>query len=100
MITPPLLVQQMMEFATDGLPPRWQGKWQAMQEGLSHSDEEDSYTLQGWLEEVYFDDCKHSDFTRDDIAKVGKLIERLLKFEPSLRATASDVLADAWFEQG
>ncbi|KAK4129914.1 kinase-like protein [Trichocladium antarcticum] len=100
MITPPLLVQQMMEFATDGLPPRWQGKWQAMQEGLSHSDEEDTYTLQGWLEEVYFDDCKHSDFTRDDIAKVGKLIERLLKFEPSLRATASDVLADAWFEQG
>ena len=71
-----------------------------MQEGLSHSDEEDSYTLQGWLEEVYFDDCKHSGFTRDDIAKVGNLIERLLKFEPSLRATASDVLADAWFEQG
>lgn len=100
MITPPLLVQQIMEFATDGLPPRWKGKWKAMQEGLSHSDEEDSYTLQRWLEEVYFDDCKHSGFTRDDIAKVGNLIERLLKFEPSLRATASDVLADAWFEQG
>ena len=90
-----------MEFATDGLPPRWQEKWQAMQESLPPSDEEeDSYTLQGWLEEVYFDDYKHSDFTREDVSKVGKLIERLLKFEPSLRATASDILADAWLEQG
>ena len=98
MLTPPLLVQQMMGFATDGLPSRWQVKWQAMQEDLPHEDH--SYTLQEWLEEVYFDNDKHADFTREDIARVGKLIARMLKFEPSLRATASDALADAWFERG
>ena len=98
-MTPPLLVQQMMEFASDELPPRWQRKWKVMQEGLPRDDDEDSYTLQGWLQEVYFDDFKNTYFTRDSIDKIGKLIERLLKFEPSLRATPSDILADGWFKQ-
>ena len=88
----------MMGLAADGLPSRWQVKWRAMQEDLPR--EYHSYTLQEWLEEVCFDNEKHHDFTRGDIAKVGKLVARMLKFEPSLRATASDALADAWFEQG
>ncbi|KAH6656159.1 kinase-like domain-containing protein [Truncatella angustata] len=98
MLTPPLLVQQMMEFATDSLPSRWQMKWQAMQGNLLCDDH--SYTLQEWLEEVYFDNNKQAEFTREDIAKVGKLIGRMLKFEPSFRATASDALSDTWFERG
>lgn len=61
-------------------------------------DEDDNYTLQEWLEEVYFDDAKKAEFTREDIAKVGELIARMLKFEPSLRATVSDALSDAWFK--
>lgn len=61
-------------------------------------DDGDNYTLQEWLEEVYFDNNKKAEFTREDIAKVGKLIGRMLKFEPSLRATASDALSDVWFE--
>ena len=71
-----------------------------MQEGLPRDDDEDSYMLQGWLEEVYFDDFKNTDFTEDSIDNVGKLIKRLLKLEPSLRATPSSILADAWFKQG
>ena len=98
MLTPALLVQQMMEFATDSLPSRWQTKWQAMQGDLLCDDSD--YTFQEWLEEVYFDDNKQAEFTKEDITQVGKLIGRMLKFEPSLRATASDVLSDAWFKQG
>ncbi|KAF4463879.1 CMGC SRPK kinase [Fusarium albosuccineum] len=97
MLTPPILVQQMMGFATDGLPSRWQTKWETMQKCLS--EEDDSYTLQEWLEEVYFDDLKHTEFTKEDIASVARLIDRMLKFEPSLRATASDTLADVWFNR-
>ncbi|KAK7397649.1 hypothetical protein QQX98_012985 [Neonectria punicea] len=98
MLTLPVLVQQMMGFATDGLPSRWRDKWQAMQKDLP--DEDHSYTLQEWLAEVYFDDDKHAEFTREDIVSVGKLIESMLKFEPSLRAAASDTLADAWLNRG
>ncbi|KAF4977038.1 hypothetical protein FZEAL_6400 [Fusarium zealandicum] len=98
MLTPPLLVQQMMGFATDRLPSRWQAKWQAMEQGLPAED--DSYALHEWLEEIYLNDDKHADFTQEDIAEVGKLISRMLKFEPSLRATASDILTDSWFERG
>ncbi|KAJ3526925.1 hypothetical protein NM208_g10957 [Fusarium decemcellulare] len=98
MLTPPILVQQMMGFAIDELPSRWQTKWNTMQKGLS--EEDDSYTLQEWLEEVYFDDNKHTEFTREDIESMASLIERMLKFESSLRATASDILADAWFNKG
>jgi hypothetical protein len=83
MLTPALLVQQMMEFATDSLLSRWQMKRQAMQEDLLYDDH--SYTLQEWLEDVYFDNNKQAGFTRQDIAKVGKLIGRMLKFESFLR---------------
>ena len=97
MLTPRTLVQQMMEFATDELPARWQGEWQRMQGDLTHDQ---SYTLQGWLGEVYFDDDKQAGFTREEIAGAAGLIARLLRFEPSRRATASEALADAWFKQG
>ncbi|EEU37169.1 uncharacterized protein NECHADRAFT_78359 [Fusarium vanettenii 77-13-4] len=97
MLTPPILVQQMMEFATDRLPTRWQVKWQAMKHDLP--EDEGGYTLPQWLEEIYFDDNKRVEFTREDIASVAKLVERMLKFEPSLRIVASDAVADAWFDR-
>ncbi|EPE10155.1 serine protein kinase [Ophiostoma piceae UAMH 11346] len=103
MLTKPILVQQMMGLATDSLPSRWRDKWQAMQKDLPGEDDEDkdhSYTLQEWLAEVYFDDSKHAELTREDIVGVGKLIESMLKFEPSQRAGASDILADSWLNRG
>lgn len=95
MLTPPLLVQQMLVFDADGIPPRWQAKWKAMEENLPHDDQ--PYTLQEWLEEVYFDDDRTPEFTAEDIAQVGELVSRMLKFEPSRRATAHDILTSAWF---
>lgn len=61
--------------------------------------EMDNCTLQEWLEQMYFDDVKRVDFTRRDIAKVGELVRRMLRFEPGERALAREILEDAWFEE-
>ncbi|KAJ4226658.1 hypothetical protein NW760_008729 [Fusarium oxysporum] len=96
MLTPPMLVQQMIELIDDELPSRWQAKWKEMEgEGLQ---QQDAWKLQSWMEEVYFDDNKHLEFTRDELRAIAKLIARLMRFEPSTRATPSELLADSWFQ--
>jgi hypothetical protein len=95
MLTPSLVIQQMKAFNEDIIPPRWQTTWQAMIKDSDHED--DPYTLQEWLEEVYFRSDKVPEFTAGDVAQVGELISRMLKFEPSRRATANDILTSAWF---
>ncbi|KAH7159068.1 kinase-like domain-containing protein [Fusarium sp. MPI-SDFR-AT-0072] len=88
MLTPPMLVQQMVELIDDELPSRWQEKWQETErEALQ---EEDAWTLQSWMEEVYFDNDKPPEFTRRELRAVAKLIARLMRFEPSIRATPSE----------
>lgn len=57
-------------------------------------------TLQGWLEEVYFEGGRKQDLTRGDIVKVGEFVSRMLKFESSLRASAAEVVRDPWFNGG
>ncbi|KAI0855953.1 kinase-like domain-containing protein [Xylaria cubensis] len=96
MITPAGLISQMIQFSTDEFPDRWEAKWQNMKKTLSHGDEEPC-TLQEWLEEVYFDPDRRCELTKQDIAKIGDLVRRLLKFEPSLRSTAKDIANDPWF---
>lgn len=59
---------------------------------------QECYSLCQWLEEVYFDDHRQPEFTTDDIAKLGKLVSRMLKFEPFHRASASNILASDWFK--
>lgn len=53
MITPTILVRQMLETASGNLPERWQKAWSDM-EAASPGDVSNN-TLQSWLEEVYFD---------------------------------------------
>ncbi len=55
--------------------------------------------LHEWLEEVYFDGDMEVSLTREDIVKVGKLVGKLLQFEPLERASASDLLQDSWFQE-
>ncbi|KAI9679435.1 MAG: hypothetical protein M1817_005457 [Caeruleum heppii] len=96
MTTPTILVRQMLEMANDGLPERWQPKWKAMDK--ESPGEESGHTLQEWLEEMYFDGERKAELTREDMLKLGQLIERLLRFEPSERASASEILQDSWFQ--
>ncbi|KAF2875293.1 kinase-like domain-containing protein [Massariosphaeria phaeospora] len=94
MATPVTVVRQMLETASDDLPERWQQKWRTMDSTWTGGITEN--TLQEWLEETYFDGVRKEDFTREDIAKVGALVRRLLRFEPSTRASAQEILQDPW----
>lgn len=64
----------------------------------SESTEEDRLTLQQWLEELYFDDEKTVELTRKDITELGALLQRLLRFDPSARSTASAIVKQGWFQ--
>ena len=83
--------------ASDDLPRRWHEIWNGMD-----GDEdivEPGPNLQEWLEEVYFGDTKEHDLTAEDIARLGQIIARLLRFEPNARVSAREVLDDAWFHE-
>ncbi|KAJ5824273.1 hypothetical protein N7447_006613 [Penicillium robsamsonii] len=100
LITPTILVGQMREMVTDELPERWQDKWKAMMKtGDTMATESTGPNLQEWLEEVYFDGPLSPDLTREDIVRLGQIVRRLLHFEPSVRASARQVLNDPWFNE-
>lgn len=55
-------------------------------------------SFQEWLEEMYFDSDRKETLSREDIVQLGEIIGRLLRFEPSSRASARDILDDPWFD--
>lgn len=61
--------------------------------------ENPNLTLQGWLEESYFDGVRNEELTREDIVKVGELIRRLMRLEPSKRASVQEILQDPLFKE-
>ena len=85
----------MLERTSDGLPERWQKQWRAM-DSASPGDHS-GYTLQGWLEELYFDGERNEDLTRGVIVKVGELVGSMLRLEPSSRASVKEIVQDPWF---
>ncbi|CAG8068674.1 unnamed protein product [Penicillium nalgiovense] len=99
LITPAILVGQVREMATDELPERWQHEWNTRNTGDVMPTESTGPNLQEWLEEVYFDSPLSPDLTREDIVRLGRIVGRLLHFEPSARASAKQVLDDPWFSE-
>ncbi|KAG6261908.1 hypothetical protein E4U47_008058 [Claviceps purpurea] len=92
---PPHVVDDMLALTAEELPSRWQAQWSAMQQ-----DEPNRYgglALQKRLERVYFHDDTDAEFTMEEIACIAKVIAGLLRLEPSLRATASQILTQEWF---
>lgn len=87
-----------MEFCGDQLPGRWREKLDAVGVGRTVSISDTPCTLLDWLEDIYFDDNKVSEFTRQDIARVCELVTRMLKFEPSSRASATEIISDPRFK--
>lgn len=85
----------MLEMTSEALPERWLGLWEAMGGGVGA--ESSGPGLQEWLGNMYFDGERREDFTSEDIAKLGQIIRKLLRFEPSARASASEILSDPWF---
>lgn len=98
----------------DTLPDRWKLACQDLLDNeqrppppLSPSGEEEedqTYTLHAWLEETYFNNNsggggveKRTDFSREEILHVGKVIGRMLRLEPGDREEAREVVRDEWF---
>lgn len=54
-------------------------------------------SLKEWLEEMYFDGERKETLSREEIVQQGEIIGRLLRFEPSSRASAREMLNDPWF---
>lgn len=92
MITPPILVRQMQEMASDALPERWQYLGSTV--GRKTTTEIPSPALQKWLGELYFDSERSADLTKEDIVMLGKLVGKLLQFEPGNRAPVRAILED------
>ncbi|PLB46017.1 kinase-like protein [Aspergillus steynii IBT 23096] len=93
--TPQILVGQMQEITNEMLPERWMGAWEAMRGGDTMEDSGPG--LQEWLEKMYFDGERKADLAKEDIVKLGHIIQRLLRFEPSSRASVKEILNDPWF---
>ncbi|KAJ0109932.1 hypothetical protein J7T55_014734 [Diaporthe amygdali] len=83
------------DLGTDGVPDRWQKKWLGMEKDTSREDP--PFLLQQWLEEISFDPNRNAEFTKQYITRVGDLVASMLKFEPSAKAQAKEVLAGSWF---
>lgn len=90
----------MLELFTEPLPDRWQEIWKTMKvtEDVSWINET-PLTLEQWLEEIYFDEERVTEFTKEDIDKIGELVRRMMRYEPSSRALAHQILDDPWFER-
>lgn len=95
MTTPAILAGQMREMASDALPTRWEDLFETMNTGSA--EETSGPSLQEWLEEMYFDGERKETLSREDVVQLGRIIGRLLRFEPSSRASARDILDDPWF---
>ncbi|KAI0115513.1 kinase-like domain-containing protein [Nemania sp. FL0031] len=94
-----LLVGQMMEFCGE-VPDRWRGKLYRMGIRRAESTSNPPYMLLEWLEKILsltFNDNKVAQFTRQDLVKVCELVAGLMKFEPSSRASAKEIMNDPWF---
>ncbi|KAG6047301.1 hypothetical protein E4U39_000588 [Claviceps sp. Clav50 group G5] len=110
---PPTLVRDMVATISEELPSRWQAKWSAMQQDQTWQNEwsamqqdelqkDVGQTLQKQLEKTYFhdddDDEEYVEFTMKEIGCIAKVVTGMLRFEPSLRATPSESLAQDWFQ--
>ncbi|GKZ32254.1 hypothetical protein AbraIFM66950_001534 [Aspergillus brasiliensis] len=96
LITPKILVEQMQEITGEALPERWVPLWESMQG--EDVNENRGPGLQDWLEEMYFDGERKEELTRDDIVRLGRIIRKLLRFEPAARALVEEILDDPWFK--
>jgi hypothetical protein len=60
-------------------------------QSLTDGDPQDvSPSLQEWLEELYFDSDRPSEFTKKEIKEIGELIRNLMRLEPSERISAKE----------
>ncbi|KAF3031853.1 hypothetical protein E8E11_000245 [Didymella keratinophila] len=105
------LVHQVLQTVDEELPARWQEKWGVMDLVRQISkkklevihgiplDEDIVCQIQDWLEQAYFEERNSEDLDRADIERIGALIRKMLRLEPSTRASAKHLLQDTWLQE-
>ncbi|PSN59103.1 kinase-like protein [Corynespora cassiicola Philippines] len=86
MVTEDILIGQMVD-EIGSLPDRWAARWQARNSG-----EDEKYSLEEWLMELYFDEEKEAEFTQEQLQLWAKALRLLMRFEPTERVSAADIL--------
>ncbi|THV63613.1 kinase-like protein [Aureobasidium pullulans] len=79
-------------------PEKWQSQWKAMPKWEPCDDDGPIYTLAQWLDLLYFDSNASPDFTRQELAQFGRLISKLLQWDPCDRPTITEILAEEWLQ--
>ncbi|KAJ4354308.1 uncharacterized protein N0V89_006042 [Didymosphaeria variabile] len=92
MTTKDILIGQMVE-EVGPLPDRWTDRWQAKD---SDGDDE-NYSLEEWLLELYLDKGKEAELTREQLGMWADVIKSLMRFEPGKRVSASRILQYSCF---
>ena len=57
----------------------------------------DVESLTEWLRETYYDDNKPQFFAPTDLERIGEFLLRLLRYRPSERPSAREILLDPLF---
>lgn len=76
------------------LPSRWAAKWGMIKQT---GPDEERFSLEEWLEEVYFDEGKAAQLTRKQVSCWAKIIRMLMRFEPAERISAARLLDNQWW---
>lgn len=94
MTTRDLLISQMIESIGE-LPERWMSKCDCSQT----SPEDEKYSLEEWLGEVYFGEGKTAELSHEQLMSWAKIIRMLMRSEPSDRVSAAEILQDKFFNE-
>jgi serine/threonine-protein kinase SRPK3 len=99
MVTHPTLISQMLSLCNEPLPTRWESKWLSMKKELPDETDRPASTLQEWLTKAYLHNDKRPELTDQELVKIGDLVGRMLRLEPSSRATARAIASDPWLRR-
>ncbi|KAI1173944.1 kinase-like protein [Nemania sp. FL0916] len=94
---PASMVAEMRQTLTDEFPERWREKWEKMK-GNFEGESITRLTIHDCVQGSYFFKDRKPDFTDAELRTIVELIDRMLKFEPSLRASPRDILNHSWFD--
>ncbi|KAI0107101.1 kinase-like domain-containing protein [Nemania sp. FL0031] len=93
-----IVAAQMVDLDNnDKLPERWEAKAQEMKKAVKFPDEPPP-TFHEMVEKAYFYRDRRPELSKQDLTKIGDLIGRMLRYEPSERPSAKEILSDPWWQ--
>ncbi|KKZ61962.1 hypothetical protein EMCG_03555 [[Emmonsia] crescens] len=94
MVTKNHLIQQMIISIRD-LPKEWKSRYKPPDTKDFYMEE--SFSLESWLHETYFDEDKKMDLSKAEIEMLAILLRRMIQYDRERRPSPSELLRDPWF---